>query len=150
LLSPKNKYFKFYKEYKLPKLKGYFLLSIDNMNIYKYYEENLNQNNMITKEERTILGASLSSLQTLLEQKGLGYDCEEQIIKAGDELIVEEEEPLRINHPEYKFCSKGKKGKAVGEKKLNDFIHWFINVEFPTENNENRTVGCVDYHLRKV
>ena len=105
---------------------------------------------MITEYERERLGKNLLNLQVLLDLNGLGYDCEGQIIKAGDKVVVVKSDSIRWNDPNYEFCNVGKEGIAVGKKNLTDFIHWFISIQFPIGNDKSETVGCVDYYLRKV
>lgn len=76
------------------------------------------------------------------------YDCNAEIIKPGDEVEVATEDERRMNNPEYQFCSKGKRGKILHH--IPGCNSWFVSVEFPTEEGNPKSVGCVDYNLRKV
>lgn len=91
---------------------------------------------MITREERESLW--------LPPECGIGWYCDGQVIMPEDTFEVVEEEKERKGDPQYAFCSKGKQGTAkylVGS--------WIVGAEFPTDNGP-QTVGCADFHLRKL
>ena len=78
----------------------------------------------------------------------IGWDCFGEVIKSGDKVQAVEEETDRKGQSDYDFCSVGKEGKATEHSGHRD-ISWFVSVDFPN-GGATRTVGCADYHLKKL
>lgn len=91
---------------------------------------------MITNEQRERLSGLI-----LRPRDCEGFDCEGAKLQRGDRVEVARADPARANEPGYNYCAERKQGTVVEHSG-----GWIVVVDF----GENRTIGCVDTHLRKL
>ncbi|MEK7586115.1 MAG: hypothetical protein AAB477_02720 [Patescibacteria group bacterium] len=89
--------------------------------------------------------------EELPAKAAIGYDCNGNLIKAGDRVEVVEEELFREDNSEFEFCSKGKQGIAVCKPGENyKSCNFAIEIEFDGENGEKKRIYTWDYFLQLV